>query len=230
MNVEKTSFVAGSKNAKGIVVIIDVFRAFSVACYCFEQGVSKVIPVGDIEDAHKLALVMTDSILVGERHGIKLPGFDYGNSPTEILAGNVSGKTVIHTTHSGTQGIVNAVNADEVLTGALVNARATADYIKSRKPKQVTLVRMGLEARIASDEDDICADYLESLLLDQPFEEHAIKNTLAKSPFSERFFDPEKPWNPETDFHLCLELNRFNFVLKAQKNEDGLLCLEKIAI
>lgn len=144
MNVEKTSFVAGSKNAKGIVVIIDVFRAFSVACYCFEQGVSKVIPVGDIEDAHKLALVMTDSILVGERHGIKLPGFDYGNSPTEILAGNVSGKTVIHTTHSGTQGIVNAVNADEVLTGALVNARATADYIKSRKPKQVTLVRMGL--------------------------------------------------------------------------------------
>jgi len=45
---------------------------------------------------------------MGERKGKKLPGFDYGNSPTEIQAIDFSGKTVIQTTSAGTRGFADA--------------------------------------------------------------------------------------------------------------------------
>ena len=141
MEITKVSFLDGAKSAVGIVVIIDVFRAFSVACYCVDKGASKIIPVGDVNEALELSKTLKHCVLIGERKGIKLPGFDYGNSPTEILSADLAGKTIVHTTHAGTQGIVNAINADEILTGAFVNAKATANYIKIRNAEKVTLVR-----------------------------------------------------------------------------------------
>lgn len=230
MKVEIVDFVSGARKAEGIAVVIDVFRAFSVACYCFSKGVSKIYPIGDVDDAYNLVKNIDDGILIGERKGKKLPGFDYGNSPTEIIAANLLGKTVVHTTHAGTQGIVNAVNADEVLTGAFVNAKATAKYIKDRNPDKVTLVKMGLEAKSQSDEDDLCAEYIKMLLNNQPFDETTIVETLRKSPYSERFFDPDKPWCPSSDFDLCLDVNRFSFALRSIRDESGNLNLEKVNV
>ena len=169
-------------------------------------------------------------VLIGERKGKKLPGFDYGNSPTEILAANLRGKSVVHTTHAGTQGIVNAANADEVFTGAFVNARATADYIKGRNPQRVTLIKMGLEAIKPTDEDDLCADYFESLLTNKSVNESEIVRTLRKSPCAARFFDSEKPWSPASDFELCLDINRFNFALRTCRDSSGNMKLERIDV
>ena len=169
-------------------------------------------------------------VLIGERKGKKLPGFDHGNSPTEILAADLSGKLVVHTTHAGTQGIVNATRADEVVTGAFVNARATADYIKSRNPEKVTLVKMGLEARENSDEDDLCAEYIESLLNNQSFDQSRIVGKLRESPFSARFFDSTKPSSPRSDFDLCLDIDRFNFALRVGKNSAGNFYLQRVDV
>ena len=49
MEIAKVNFVEGARHAKGIAVIIDVFRAFSVACYCIDQGASSIFPVGEID-------------------------------------------------------------------------------------------------------------------------------------------------------------------------------------
>jgi 2-phosphosulfolactate phosphatase len=230
VKIEKVNFVEGARNARGIAVIIDVFRAFSVACYCFDKGVINLFPVGGVNDALKLSENLACDVLIGERKGKKLPGFDYGNSPTEILAADLSGKSAVHTTHAGTQGIVNATNADEVYTGAFVNAKATADYIKSRNPQRVTLVRMGLEAINPTDEDDLCADYFHSLLTNKSVNESEIVNTLRESPCAARFFDPEKPWSPASDFDLCLDINRFNFALRARRDSSGNMRLERIDV
>jgi 2-phosphosulfolactate phosphatase len=70
---------------------------------------------------------MPNAVLVGERHARRLPGFDAGNSPTEILSIGVAGRPVVHTTHAGTQGLVNATGADEVLTANLKRALALVD-------------------------------------------------------------------------------------------------------
>ena len=230
MKVEITDFVAGAREALGTVVVIDVFRAFSTACYLFAAGAQRIIAVGEIEKALELSDTLPGSLLVGERGGRKLDGFDFGNSPSEVENQDLSGKTVIQTTHAGTQGIVNAVQADEILTGSLVNARATCRHIRASGAGQVTLVRMGLHATSRSDEDDLCAEYLAALLLDQSYDISTIETRLRESPFSDRFFDPAKPWSPEADFHRCLEIDRFDFAIRAILSDGDAADLERIAV
>jgi 2-phosphosulfolactate phosphatase len=227
MKILKKDFIAGACEVEGIAVIIDVFRAFSTACYCLNAGAELIVPVSGIEEALVLKERLAGAVLIGERGGRKIDGFDFGNSPTELLHADLRGKQIVQTTHAGTQGIVNATQADEILTGAFVNAKATARHILSRKPAVVTLVRMGWQAETSTDEDDLCAEYLESLLLGLNFAEDSVVPRLKASPCSARFFDPDKPWSPSTDFDLCLRLNRFDFAVAAKTGEDGLLSLRK---
>ena len=230
MRVEVVDHVAGAARARGIAVIIDVFRAFTVAPHAVAAGASRVLPVGEVEDALALRRAIPGAVLVGERHARRLPGFDAGNSPTEILAAPVAGRTVVHTTHAGTQGLVQATGADEVLTGSLVNVSAIARYLRARGPSQVTLVRMGHEARERCAEDDFCADSLLRLL------EGGLAPTTADArrrlrdvPAARKFFDPACDWAPRTDFDYCTEVDRFDFVLRLCSGTDGLRELERLA-
>ena len=68
------------------------------------------------------------------------------------------------------------------------------------------------------------------LLNNQPFDETTIVETLRKSSYSERFFDPDKPWCPSSDFDLCLDINRFSFALRSIRDETGNLNLEKVNV
>ena len=227
MDIVKVDFVNGAKAATGVVVVIDVFRAFTTACVCFARGAQRVIAVGDSDKA--LGLRRGDhTLLLGERYGKRIEGFDFGNSPTDVAAADLTGKTVVHTTHAGTQGLVNATQAEVIFTGALVNAKATVAAIKALQPQRVTLVRMGLNAEEASDEDNACAEYLEALLLDQPVEESKILARLRASSYSQRFFDPEQPWSPASDFDWCLRFNCFDFALRATP-QNHFSCELKVA-
>ena len=127
MNIRILHLIEGAKEARGLTVVIDVFRAFSMEAYCLANGANAIIPVGATEIAYRLKERNPDYILAGERHGKILPGFDTGNSPSQLSLLDVSGKTVVHTTSAGTQGIANAVHAEQILGGSLVNARATAE-------------------------------------------------------------------------------------------------------
>src|SRR5664280_2937843 len=160
MKVEIAEFVEGARNARGIAVIIDVFRAFSVACYAIDAGAVKIIATSEISSAFKLKKKYKNSVLVGERDEKKIEGFDFGNSPTEVIREDLSGKTVIHTTTAGTQGLTNAFNADAILTGSFVNAGAVVRYIKSIDPDKVSLVAMGYRANCSAEEDLMCAEMI----------------------------------------------------------------------
>src|SRR5664279_2018295 len=131
MKVDILEFVDGARRAQGVTVIIDVFRAFSVACYAADAGAARIIATADVSEAFLLKMKYKNSVLVGERDERKIDGFDFGNSPTEIIKADLSGKTVIHTNTAGTQGLINAINADIVLTGSFVNADAIVNYTKS---------------------------------------------------------------------------------------------------
>ena len=230
MNIKILHMVDGAKEATGITVIIDVFRAFTVEAYLMNNGAKKLIPVGDMQIAYDYKEKDNSCILVGERHGKILPGFDYGNSPSQIKDVDFSGKTVIHTTSAGTQGIANAKNADEVLTGSLVNASAIAKYIKSKNPKEVSLVCMGLEAKSQTDEDNLCAYYIKSILEGKTIELNKEIEKL-KTTSGAKFFDIEQQSVfPEQDFYLSTEVNKFNFVLKVNEDINGVNYIEKIEL
>jgi len=167
MRVKILEFVEGAQKAKGVAVIIDVFRAFSVGCYAFDAGAVRIIATAGIEDAFQLKKKYTNCVLVGEREEKKIKGFDFGNSPTEIIKTDLHGKTVIHTTTAGTKGLVNALNADVVITGSFVNSGAIVRYIKTINPEHVSLVAMGYRAAISAEEDLLCAELIAARLTDK---------------------------------------------------------------
>lgn len=230
MNIKILHMIEGAKEATGIVVIIDVFRAFTVEAYLMNNGAEKLIPVGDVELAYRYQEKNPDCILLGERHGKKLPGFDYGNSPSQIENVDFSKKTVLHTTSAGTQGIIHATKAKEILTGSLVNAKAIAQYIKEKKENDVSLVCMGLEAKSQTEEDNLCAYYIKSLLEGNPMDYQKEIEKLKETSGS-KFFDPtQQDAFPEKDFYLSTEVDKFPFVLKVEKDSVGMFSIKKINV
>ena len=217
MHIEVVDFVAGARAARGTTVVIDVFRAFSVEAYAFARGAVASIPVADVETARQLKADDTNRILLGERHARPLPGFDCGNSPAELERLEIAGRTLVHTTHSGTQGLANALGADDVITGALVNCAAIVRYIKACKPKYVTLVRMGHEARERCDEDDLCAELIAARLRGAELDVSYVRDRLRMASSARKFFDPDCTWAPERDFELCTAVDIFDFVLRLDR-------------
>jgi 2-phosphosulfolactate phosphatase len=229
VHIELLDHVAGAREARGIAVVIDVFRAFSVAAYAFDAGAARVLPVAEIEDAKALGTRFPGAVLAGERHARRLPGFDIGNSPTEVRAIGLQGRVLVHTTHAGTQGLINAAGADEVLTGAFVNISAVRRYIVARAPQRVSLVRMGHEARERCAEDDLYADCLRMLLLGQPAPLGEVRERLRTAPAAAKFFDPACDWAPRDDFEYCTDVDRFDFVLRLKRVPGEPVELERVA-
>ena len=228
MDIDILHLIEGAKQARGLTVIIDVFRAFSTACYVVRNGGREIIPVGDVDLAYQLKEEHPDYVLMGERKGKMLPGFDYGNSPADIQAVDFSGKTVIQTTSAGTQGFANARDADELISGSFVNADAIVSYIKKKSPGKVSLVCMGTWAVSPAAEDTLCAEYIAGRLKNQKMDEKEIYRQLRDSKTARIFFDPAVTWAPEKDFDLCLNIGLCDFVLKAEKAEHDLLALKPI--
>lgn len=231
MNIRILHMVEGAKQATGLTVIIDVFRAFTVETYLMRNNAQRIIPVGDVQIALDYKKDHPDALLCGERKGIIIEGFDFGNCPTDLEHVDLTGKTVVHTTSAGTQGIANAVNADEIISGSLVNASAVAEYIKQKNPKDVSLVCMGLNSLRQTEEDNLCAEYIKSLLEDKPLTDIYEQMEDLKNTSGAKFFDPERQHIfPQRDFELCTKLNSVPFVLRLKKSPDGLDYMERVDV
>ena len=220
MDIQILELIEGARRAKGLTVIIDVFRAFTLECWLFSQGAEQIYPVGSVEDALALKKEDPRRILFGERGGAIIKGFEYGNSPSEAAGLDLRGKTLIHTTSAGTQGIENAVFADEIITGSLVNAGAAAAYIRQRSPEKVSLVAMGNAGTRRAGEDVLCAEYIKSLLEDRPLDIQPLADALRYTDGA-KFFDPGQTAFPEADFAFCVSCGRFPFVIRLEKDDRG---------
>lgn len=230
MRIDILQLIEGARLARGLTVVIDVFRAFSLACYLFDRGIEKIIPVGDKEYAFEIKKSHPEFLLVGEHNNRKIDGFDFGNSPFQTKDYDFRGKTVIHLTSAGTQGIVNATGAEEIITGSFVNADAVVSYIKAKNPEIVSLVCMGYSAKYPIEEDTFCAEYIKDNLRGKKYDFNSALDIIRKTS-GRRFFNPaNQEFSPKEDFFYCMNLNHFNFVLKAEKDDRFGLILRKIDI
>ncbi len=209
MDVKSYSCLDGAKKATGVAVVIDVFRASNTIIACLNKGAEYILPVGDLNDAYKLKEERPDHLLFGERDGLPPKGFDYGNSPAETLKLDLLGKKIILTTSAGSQGIVNAVNAEEILIGSFGNASAIVNYIKKVNPKNVSLLAMGNNAREIATEDEECASYIKSLLENKTKQDmKKIRSRMLASDGANRL----RRLNQEDDLKICLEVDTYNIV------------------
>ena len=222
MNIQILELIDGAKAAKGLTVIIDVFRAMTVEAYVIQNGAADLIPIGSVEDAYAYRDAHPGTLLMGERGGAICPGFDFGNSPSQVKDFDFTGKTVVHTTSAGTQGVANATGASEMLTGSLVNAKAIAEYIKHSGAEDVSLVCMGLAGIEPTREDTLCAEYIKALVEGTPID-LAAGIEECKQTSGAKFFDPNDTIFPEEDFWLSVEADKFDFVLHVEQGEDGFM-------
>ncbi len=230
MDIRILECLEGASRARGLTVIIDVFRAFTVEAFLINNGVSRLYPVGDVSEALAFRERDPNCLLVGERGGRKIEGFDFGNSPSSVETLDFTGKTAVHTTSAGTQGVVAAVGASEILLGSLVTAAATARYIRSRDPEIVSLVCMGLAGKTPTEEDGLCARYIKGLLENEPFDLAPHIERL-KHTDGAKFFDKSRSdVFPERDFHLSTRADFFDFALRVEKNAEGKMQTRRVDI
>jgi 2-phosphosulfolactate phosphatase len=233
MEVTHTRLLEGAQTAKGVAVIIDVFRAFTCAPLLFSFGIQKSILVSTPEEAFVLKEKNSELLLIGEVGGIPIDGFDLGNSPSEILKkGTVffDGKTVVQRTSSGVQGVLTALDvADEVLPASYALAKSTARYILSKQPPRVSLVSMGVALKDIAPEDEWCGRYIAHLLGVNDYNHNEALKEILYNQTTQKFFDPEKPHFPPEDPVMCLQLDSHDFALRATR-DDGKVVVNKIDV
>jgi 2-phosphosulfolactate phosphatase len=211
--------------ASGAVVVIDVIRAFTTACFAFAAGASEIIIVSEVEQALDLKRRNSGSLLMGEVGGVKVDDFDFGNSPSQFLDFDLSGVRLIQRTSAGTQGVVQVRHASTLLAASFCCAAATVRYLRSVEPETVTFINTGVLPDGKGTEDSACSEYLTELLLE-------------KSPNPERYLEQVRssmnaqilsapPFHAALDVELCTKLDRFDFALKVDR-EDGQLVMRKV--
>lgn len=237
--IQRSDFVNGAAAAEGLVIVIDVFRACSLVAVALSRGAARVVPVAAVADALQLKAAHPDWLLLGERHAKPLPGFEGGNSPSELLERDLTDQTIIHTTHAGTQGLTAAYARaatpsarPRVFTGALVNASATVhcvlDLLRRGDADGVTVVAMGQSGTERCVEDDLCADYMMALLRGKTMPIDSMRQQLRASPSAAKFFDPAATWAPQADFDICSSTDSLHFAVGMTAAADGLGSLRKI--
>ncbi|MGD0883611.1 MAG: 2-phosphosulfolactate phosphatase [Thermodesulfovibrionales bacterium] len=230
MEIRKLSLKQGAKQAQGMAVIIDVFRAFSCEPLMFHLGAKEIILEADV-DRCKALRDSRGGILVGEVNELPIPGFDLTNSPYLIVMKGrryFEGQTVIHRTTSGVAGTLIAVKtASEVLLGSFMTAKAIGTYIQLRQPTIVSLVAMGIRSQVQAPEDEACSDYIESLLTGKPFDWVDRFARIIEHETAQKFLRGDRTYLPKEDVAFCMQRDLFDFVLRASCR-DGQVFAERV--
>ena len=205
--------------AQGVVIVIDVLRAFSTAAYAFSRGAKEILLVSTVEEALALKSSIPNAKAMGEVGGSPPQGFDFGNSPTHLSTVYLSGVTLIQRTGAGTQGAVRSRNAEAMLAASFVVADATVRYVSTLGVNEVTFVITGKYGS-RGDEDLACAQYLEERFHgNRPPTESFVRRVL-ESRDGLLHLDPGQTIFPLADLEYCTQIDRFDFAMPITR-EDG---------
>ena len=229
MEIRIDSLYRGANEARGTVVIIDVFRAFTTAAVAFSKGAEKIVLVAEVEEALDLRAQSVGDICMGEVDGKRPEGFDLGNSPYEMLEADVAGKTLIQSTRAGTVGMSAAKNASQIYAGSFAIADATVKAILHDSPELVTIVAMGLEAKVHADEDEQCALYLRNLLQGRKPDPEAVQALVLAGEEAQKYADPSQPQYHPEDRDMALQIDSVDCAIRVER-EDGLLVARRHSV
>jgi len=161
MNNLETLFIPEEiKNIKlagKLVIIIDVLRASSTIVSALANGCRGFIPILSPDKAKKKAQEFEKErvLLGGEREGIKIEGFDLGNSPREYKREVVKDKTIIFSTTNGVKTFEMAKGAHRVIIGSFLNLQAVCNYC-ANYTGDILIICAGKEGKFCL-EDTACA-------------------------------------------------------------------------
>jgi 2-phosphosulfolactate phosphatase len=142
-------------------VVIDVIRATSTICQALASGYERAFCVAEVEEARALRDVLGEGVLGGERHAVRIPGFDLGNSPREYV--EPIGETLILSTTNGTRAVVAAAErCERVLVASLLNLAAIVEAAREAG-EDVVVVCAGVQGTLALDDAFVAGRIVELL-------------------------------------------------------------------
>ncbi len=143
-------------------VLIDIFRATTTIPLMIYRGAASIIPVRTVTDTRKIKSKNPEYLTSGERYGIRIPGFNYGNSPSVIMNTDLTGKTLLFTSTNGIKVLFKIVAyPGDIYISSFVNFSATYNAVKDKE--DVSIIVSNRPDGI-SDEDYIYANMLKNRL------------------------------------------------------------------
>jgi len=131
-------------------VVVDVIRATSTICQALASGYERVLCTAEVDDARALRVEVPGITLGGERLGIRINGFDLGNSPSEYL--EPCSAVLGMSTTNGTRAIVTAAErCERVLVASLLNLEAVTEAAREHGD-DVALFCAGVKGAFALDD------------------------------------------------------------------------------
>jgi 2-phosphosulfolactate phosphatase len=215
-----------AEQARGVVLAIDVIRAFTVAAYALAGGARRLWLVRRTDEAFWLRRDDPGALLAGEIKGRLIPGFDLNNSPALMARADVRGHTVIQCTGAGTQAAVRAIHASHLLVCSLVNASATARFgrrLAEMEGEPICLLPTAGMTSPEMIEDSICADYLEALMCDPDRAQSVLDAGVERLRTSGRLdvFTADDADFPVADVEHFLAVDRFSFAMVGVRKQSG---------
>ncbi len=143
-----------------VVVVIDVLRSSTVITMALQNGAKSIIPLQTPEEVFAMRDQMESSLVItgGERHAVKIEGFDLGNSPEEYTTQSVNGKDILYTTSNGTAALLASEGAQDVMLGCFLNVTSLTEKVLNLN-NDVVIVCAGTNSDFSLD-DGICAGML----------------------------------------------------------------------
>ena len=147
-----------ARGHEAVAVVVDALRASATITVLLQQGASEVLVVKEVSEASAYRDAHPDTLLIGERGGLKVDGFDFGNSPTEIQRSDVRGKRVVFTSTTGAQRLVDCLGASQIVVGTTINASAVARQVTGmaqaeRVPIVIIPAGLATDPGVVAEED-----------------------------------------------------------------------------
>ena len=161
-------------------VVIDVLRATTTIACALNNGAEAVATFSDLDELTTSAHEWPEPLrlLLGERGGKRLAGFDLGNSPVDVVTDLVSGKRVFMSTTNGTRSLQAVRNASRLFTMGFPNRKAVGERLISEQPQQLTILGSGWEG-CYSLEDSLAAGALAAFVSENnPHSVHILNDEL----------------------------------------------------
>ncbi|MDP3440081.1 MAG: 2-phosphosulfolactate phosphatase [Azonexus sp.] len=210
--------------ADDTVIVIDVLRSFTTAAIALAKGANAIYPVEGVSAAIALAGRIDNAVSAGAViGGDPAPGFTFGNSPAQLMAADLAGKTVVLSTAAGVRGLQRFRQAHRLYAGSLVCAQATAAAIRTAGADEVCFVITGEWVDRDGDEDIACADYIESLLRGEAAAPEQFAQRVRNSDFGQRFTAGTWPNLPLADLELAAQPDLFGFAMPVHREGEHLV-------
>jgi len=200
--------IDGARQARGIAVVIDVIRSFSVSAYALAGGARECRLVKTTAEARALAATIPGALLSAEENTLPIPGIAISNSPTQITEADLKDRVLVQRSSAGTQVAAAVAPGIDIFAGSLVVARATVQACLLRRPSHLTLI-----ASADHPEDHACARYMEAIIRGEEPDVDQLLQPLRDSERYARAMSGTWPGFPPTDLELSLMADRFNFAM-----------------